>query len=403
MRKPRRKRTATSIRLVTPEGVEFSIANRGSRGWFFSHTTPWGDRYRDLVGRGSLETISKRAIEQMQQRYRSHATGGQIPLSRVVAEMIAAKKKQGARQGYLRKIVEHFRSHIFPRLGADTPVGEISAKDLLEVKHALSRSNLTPRTANYVLTSLRQVMKYAVDPAGYAEAVPLPRNFAASEEAREAWQILSPAEIEDVIRRAPIEIQPLLGYLVNTGLRIGSALATRPEWFDRSRREVRYPGSAMKGRRSHVVFLNEAAERYLLDALAASPERPFPYSYHYVRDRWHTLRLEVGRPTLRLHDLRHSYVSAQLTAGTPIHVVQAMAAHRSVAVTALYAHPTDEAVQSAVARVSIAPAVTPDVTPARSTVSRRKPKSRGVSTASVVPRDGVEPPTRGFSIPCSTN
>jgi hypothetical protein len=95
----------------------------------------------------------------------------------------------------------------------------------------------------------------------------------------------------------------------------------------------------------------------------------------------------------RLHDLRHSFVSNQLGAGTPIHVVRDMAAHRSLTVTALYAHSTDEARRAASQRVQIA------VLPARrDTNGDTKPKFKTRNRAEpLVPRDGIEPPTRGFS------
>ena len=48
------------------------------------------------------------------------------------------------------------------------------------------------------------------------------------------------------------------------------------------------------------------------------------------------------------------HLSNQLGAGTPIHVVRDMAAHRSLSVTALYAHSTDEARRAASQRVQIA-------------------------------------------------
>ena len=47
-------------------------------------------------------------------------------------------------------------------------------------------------------------------------------------------------------------------------------------------------------------------------------------------------------------------MSNQLGAGTAIHVVRDMAAHRSLSVTALYAHSTDEARRAASQRVQIA-------------------------------------------------
>ena len=105
--------------------------------------------------------------------------------------------------------------------------------------------------------------------------------------------------------------------------------------------------------------------------------------------------------------MRHSFVSNQLDAGTPVHVVQQMAAHRSLAVTALYSHGTDEARRAAAGRVQIGvtvdplAAVLPPNLPPRVKIAAakkaRNPKKTKGEVA--VPRDGIEPPTRGFSIP----
>ncbi len=119
--------------------------------------------------------------------------------------------------------------------------------------------------------------------------------------------------------------------------------------------------------------------------------------------------------TPALHDLRHSFISNQLAAGTPIHVVRDMAAHRNLVITARYAHGTDEARRAAFDRVQIEVgagpdrrtdpvAVAPTVAPSVVEVLRRKAsKSRKTRDEGEVPRDRIELPTRGFSIPCSTN
>lgn len=73
----------------------------------------------------------------------------------------------------------------------------------------------------------------------------------------------------------------------------------------------------MKGRRAHTAELNDAAPAFLAEALAASPGNPFPFSYWFVARRWVAIRDEAGFPGVRIHDLRHSFVSNQLAAGTP--------------------------------------------------------------------------------------
>jgi integrase len=100
--------------------------------------------------------------------------------------------------------------------------------------------------------------------------------------------------------------------------------------------------------RTGAVWSVPGAEAVLrLRALRASHDFDEYWHFHLAREK------ELKRPTLRIHDLRHSFVSNQLAAGTPIHVVQQMAAHRSLAVTALYAHASDEARRLTAKRVEI--------------------------------------------------
>ncbi|HYH31388.1 MAG TPA: tyrosine-type recombinase/integrase [Pseudonocardia sp.] len=60
------------------------------------------------------------------------------------------------------------------------------------------------------------------------------------------------------------------------------------------------------------------------------------------------LRITVGMPDVRLHDLRHTVVSLLLNLGTPPHVVHAIARHAHIDVTmAIYAHTNLDAMRQA--------------------------------------------------------
>ena len=78
-----------------------------------------------------------------------------------------------------------------------------------------------------------------------------------------------------------------------------------------------------------------------------------------------------------------------------------MAAHRSLSVTQLYAHATDEARREAANRIDIATEMPPTeqlVLKRRATSRATKPDGDKRKAAKLlVPRGGIEPPTRGFS------
>jgi hypothetical protein len=94
-----------------------------------------------------------------------------------------------------------------------------------------------------------------------------------------------------------------------------------------------------------------------------------------------------------------------------------MVGHCSIAVTDRYAHSTDEARHAAAQRaaVELPDAEVPDaevpdvevpgveVVKGTGTNSGTRPIPQiQIPARFRVPRDGVEPPTRGFSVPCST-
>jgi integrase len=264
-------------------------------------------------------------------------TTGSAPLARVAAEMIVAKEREGKAQTYRDAMESHLRVYIVPRLGADTPVAAVSAEALRNLRVDLGDADIELKTANRVLTTLRQTLKFAEE-RGYSALPVLPRNYPERVVTdAERWTLLGPEELRRVLAAMPAVVRPLLTFVANTGLRIGSALRTETAWIVWRDGVVHYPASVMKARRPHTAELNPAADGALRVALAASPdpEHPFPFTYWFAHDRWCEGRVVAGYPTLRIHDLRHSFVSNQLAAGTPVHVVRDLAGHASVTTTQL--------------------------------------------------------------------
>jgi len=398
------------FRLAAPDGQAFTLVDRGARGWQLEATIAGHGRIRESVGRGSREEATRRAIERLGQLERVAASPFAPTITRAAAELIVAKVKEGRAESYTGAMEGHLRNYILPHYGQNTLVSAVLVAEHTRFKHILGEGDLELRTCNRVLTTLRQVFKYAEE-KGYCEPQLFPRNFREDpQEAAERWHLLEPEDIGTLLAHTDDELRPVLGYIANTGLRIGTALQTDASFIDLRKRLVHYPASALKGRRAHTVELNDAAAAFLAEALEASPGNPFPFSYWFVARRWVGIRDEAGFPGVRIHDLRHSFVSNQLAAGTPIHVVRDMAAHRSLTVTALYAHHTDEARRAAAERVQITVGEKAQRDAATGTfdtridTKRKTPGTKpGVSSAKPVGHEGFEPSANGLRIHCSTN
>jgi integrase len=149
----------------------------------------------------------------------------------------------------IRKIEEHFRIWILPALGASTPISAITAAELRELRYDLGASDLEYRSVNRILTSLRQVFKFAEHERGYCSAPSLPLNYPEGS-VDDKWTLLTAAEVAVVIAATPAVVEPFFTFVGNTGLRVGTALATETNWIDFDQRTVRYPASVMKNRDS---------------------------------------------------------------------------------------------------------------------------------------------------------
>ena len=86
-----------------------------------------------------------------------------------------------------------------------------------------------------------------------------------------------------------------------------------------------------------------------------------------VTTLWNRLRVQIGKPKLRLHDLRHSFASVAVNAGLDLQVVGGLLGHSDLGTTAGYAHLDEKRVAAASQRVGkhLESALAP---------SKRKPK-----------------------------
>lgn len=70
-----------------------------------------------------------------------------------------------------------------------------------------------------------------------------------------------------------------------------------------------------------------------------------------IRRFWDSIREAAGIEELRVHDLRHSAASLQVSAGVPLHVVGKTLGHTQAKTTERYAHVSDNAAAQAMDRL----------------------------------------------------
>jgi integrase len=130
-------------------------------------------------------------------------------------------------------------------------------------------------------------------------------------------------------RRAALVLQLCL----HSGCRLGEALNLTAEQIDGNRRLWIKLAASTKQRKLHIAPLAPAA-------LAAAQEllRLGPSDYDACRRAWERVRALIGRPDVRIHDLRHTRASALARNGATLLQIGRLLGHTTPATTARYTH-----------------------------------------------------------------
>jgi integrase-like protein len=123
------------------------------------------------------------------------------------------------------------------------------------------------------------------------------------------------------------------------------------------------------------------------------------------QDFWGSLR-RAGLRRIRFHDLRHTFAALLIAEGAHAKAIQEAMGHSSITVTMnTYGHLMPRLLEEVADRLETSLFAGIAKTDGRSAVNAGLDGDRQISPKPIrimVPGDGVEPPTRGFSVPCST-
>lgn len=138
--------------------------------------------------------------------------------------------------------------------------------------------------------------------------------------------------------------------LILTGARKGEARMAKWKDIDLAKRVWTVP--VAKGGRSRRIVLSHAALETLEEIEAISLRIGLPVqrdnyvfinpetmtAYHSFHAGWYRAREKAALPTVRIHDLRHTFASMLINNGATIYEVQKLLGHYHVSMTERYAH-----------------------------------------------------------------
>jgi integrase len=361
-------------RKVTPEGKVRYRARIKANGREIA--SRMFDRKSDAVAWEQDQRRRLRAGEWLDPRR------GQVPLN-VVAEMWLESRRTVKRRT-LESDRGAWQNYIAPRFGR-RPVASITTADVSSWLGDLMRRGLARSTVTRGLATLRSLLSFAVADGRVTMNAAAAAKAPTGGQARREGRFLDLDEVVALAHACRGPYAELIYVLAMQGLRWGELAGLQVG--DR----VMVPGPGLRLSRA-VLASNGGGELYV-DTLKNKRARTVPLVPAVVPivDRWSTgkspdewlfaapeggplretnwqrsvnwreAKATIGRPELRVHDLRHTAASVWLASGADPKVVQRVLGHATAAMTMdLYGHMIDRNLWDAAQRLGGTTGARPD-------------------------------------------
>lgn len=288
--------------------------------------------------RRSSGATTKSAAEEFETRlrgtlWRQHKLGERP--AHTWDEAVARWFASATGRGRLR---ESERLRWFTTFLAGVPLAEIDSH-LIQKLRSAKCSSTSPSTANRHMALLRMILRKAerewewIDRAPTVPMYPTPLSEP---------RFLTRKQFETLLQALPSHLATLAEFSVETGARMRNVTHLQWEQVDFERRLMVVSASRAKAGRTLSIPLSSRALSILRSLTPASTGTVFRFRGREMDDaNGSTFKLaasSAGVPWLRWHDLRHTWASWHIQAGTPPHVLQELGGWRSYEMVRRYAH-----------------------------------------------------------------
>lgn len=206
---------------------------------------------------------------------------------------------------------------------------------------------------NRMLSVLRTILRKAaldwewIDRCPRVKILPGPKR-------RVRWLIH--AEAERLISELPAHLAGMVRFSLETGLRQANVTGLQWSQVDLVRRCAWIHPDQAKARKAIAVPLSSAAVLVLREWIGKHQTHVFSFRNKPVMQpnnaAWTKALKRAGIEDFRWHDLRHTWASWHVQAGTPLHVLQELGGWESAEMVRRYAHLSSEHLAEYVDRLS---------------------------------------------------
>ena len=202
------------------------------------------------------------------------------------------------------------------------------------VSDQTSKSN-----ANRYLALIRAILRRARDDWEWIDRIPKVRLYTVYSK-RLNW--LTHEQARELINVLPDHMKTIVRFALSTGLRRTNVTHLQWSQVDMERRMAWIHADQSKTRKAIAVPLNVDAVNVLLEQKGKHEQWVFPYNgkpvYQVSTKAWYKALKKTGLEGFRFHDLRHTWASWHVQAGTPLNALQELGGWSSAEMVRRYAH-----------------------------------------------------------------
>lgn len=213
-------------------------------------------------------------------------------------------------------------------------------RDVLDrVWSARKAEGVSNATVNRTMEVVRAVLRMAAFEWEWLDRVPKVRMLPEPKR-RVRW--ITRDEAARLIATLPAHLAAMVRFSLETGLRRSNVTGLQWSQVDLVRRTAWIHADQAKARKAIAVPLSAAAVVVIREQIGKHDTHVFSYRGQPVRQvntkAWRAALGRVGITDFRWHDLRHTWASWHVQAGTPLHVLQELGGWECVEMVRKYAH-----------------------------------------------------------------
>ncbi len=316
-----------------------SLYKRGEI-WWIRFTTPNGREIRETAA-----TTDRRQAQEYHDRRKAECWRqvkiGEKP--RYTWQEAAVRWLEERPQGNSLKDTQWHLRLADPLLG-NLALDQIDRATLDRWTQIRLKTGVAPATVNRTLEIIRAILNAAKKQWDWLDAVPTVRMLPKTKR-RIRW--LTQDEADRLIAELPEHLSAMVRFTLATGLRESNVVHLEWNQVDlEQRRAWIHADQAKGGKRAIAVPLNAHALVILREQIGQHPTRVFTYEGQPVtranNHAWRKALIRAGIENFRWHDLRHTWASWHVQAGTPLNVLQELGGWATLDMVLRYAHLSTE-------------------------------------------------------------